>query len=281
VAEVRRVFISSDMEGTAGIVDWEQCLAGHPEYEHGRRLLLDEVNAAIDGALAAGATEVLVNDSHSAMRNLAPGELHGRASYLSGRHKPLYMMQGLDPSYDAVFFVSYHGAMGSASNLSHTYNPGAVSEVRINGTVAGESGLNALVAQAYGVPVALITGDQIVGPEAEPFCPGVVQVAVKESVNRFAASSLHPEEACERIRDGAARAVEAVASGGVRAPRIELPAELAVDLLTADMAEMATWVRGVERTGPRTVVVRDDDPLRLYRTFVTLVYLTRSIVERR
>lgn len=279
--EPRRVFLSSDMEGTAGIVDWEQCLAGHAEYESGRRLLLGEVNAAIDGALAAGATHVLVNDSHSAMRNLAPGALHGRAAYLSGRHKPLYMMQGLDETYDAALFVSYHGAMGSASNLSHTYNPGAVSEVRINGTVAGESGINALVAQAHGVPVALITGDQIVGPEAEPFCPGIEHVVVKRSVNRFAASSLHPDEACELIRDGARRAVEAVAAGRLSPPRIELPAEMAVDLLTADMAEMATWLSGVERTGPRTVVMRDDDPLRLYRRFVALIYLTRSIVERR
>jgi D-amino peptidase len=281
MSAVRRVFVSSDMEGTAGIVDWVQCLAGNPEYEQGCRLLVDEVNAAIDGAVAAGATSVLVNDSHSAMRNLPPGALHGRASYLSGRHKPLYMMQGLDESFDAIFFVSYHGAMGSASNLSHTYNPGAVSEVRINGTVAGESGINALVAQACGVPVALITGDQLVGPEAAPFCPGVVHVAVKESVNRLAAASLHPDEACELIRDGARRAVDGVTAGAIGVPRIAMPAELAVDFLTADMAEQATWVRGVGRAGPRTVVVAADDPLVMYRTFVTLVYLTRSIVERR
>jgi D-amino peptidase len=275
------VFISSDMEGTAGIVDWQQCLRGNPDYELGCRLLLGEVNAAIDGALDAGAREIVVNDSHSTMRNLPADELRGRATYLSGSHKPVYMMQGLDESFDAVFFVSYHGAMGSASNLSHTYNPGAISEVRCNGVVVGESGLNALVAQAYGVPVALITGDQVVGPEAEPFCPGITQVVVKESVNRVTASSLHPEVARERIREGAATALRKVAAGEVAPPRIDLPAELAVDFVNADMAEMATWIRGVERTGPRTAVLRDDDPLRLYRMFVTLVYLTRSIVERR
>jgi D-amino peptidase len=281
MAEPRKVFISSDMEGTAGIVDWQQCLPGSPDYELGRRLLLAEVNAAIDGALDAGATEILVNDSHSSMRNLPADALRGRAAYLSGSHKPLYMMQGLDPSFDAVFFVSYHGAMGSASNLSHTYNPGAIAEVRCNGVPVGESGLNALVAQEHGVPIALITGDQVVGPEAEPFCPGVTQVVVKESVNRVTASSLHPEVACERIRAGAADALRRVAAGEIGAPRIDLPAELAVDFLTADMAEMATWIRGVERTAPRTAVLRDESPLRLYRTFVTLVYLTRSIVEKR
>ena len=281
MAEGLKVFISSDMEGTAGVVDWQQCLAGNPDYEVGRRLLLDEVNAAIDGALAAGATEILVNDSHSTMRNLPPAELHGRAGYLSGSHKPLYMMQGLDESFDAIFFVSYHGAVGSASNLSHTYNPGAIDEVRLNGVVAAESGLNALVAQACGVPVALITGDQMVGPELEPFSPGVTHVVVKESVNRFAAASLHPDEACARIRDGARTALERVLGGTVPPPRLDTPIELAVDFRNADMAEMATWIRGVERVGVRTAVLRDGDPLALYRAFVTLIYLTRSIVERR
>ena len=196
-----KVFISSDMEGTAGVVDWSQCLPGEAEYEHYRRLLQAEVNAAIDGAADAGAREILVNDSHSSMHNLLPEQLHARASYLSGRHKPLYMMQGLDASFDAAFFVSYHGSMGGPrSTLSHTYNPRAIAEVRLNGTPAGEAGINALVAQAYGVPVVLITGDRTTADEARPSCPGIEAVVVKESVSRFAASSLHPEVACERIR---------------------------------------------------------------------------------
>jgi D-amino peptidase len=104
-----KIFISSDMEGTAGVVDWSQCMPGEREYEYYRRLLQAEVNAAIDGAQLAGATSFLVNDSHSSMQNLLPDQLHGRAAYLSGRHKPLYMMQGLDASFDGCFFVSYHG----------------------------------------------------------------------------------------------------------------------------------------------------------------------------
>src|SRR5262245_5533108 len=118
-----RVFISIDMEGVAGIVDWEQCRGPGTPYEEGRALLLDEVNAAIAGALEAGADDVLVNDAHSTMRNLAAGALHGNASYLAGSHKPLYMMEGLDDSFDAVLYVRYHGSMGSSGVLSHTYNP--------------------------------------------------------------------------------------------------------------------------------------------------------------
>jgi D-amino peptidase len=274
-----RVFISTDIEGTAGIVDWEQVRGPGAEYEIGRQLLTDEVNAAIDGAVEAGADHVLVNDAHRTMSNMRPGALHHGASYLSGRHKPLYMMEGLDASFDAVFMVAYHGAISAErAILSHTYNPAAIWEVRLNGIAVGESALNSLVALHHRVPVVLITGDDATADEARPFLPDVEAVVVKRSITRFAAESVHPERACELIRAGAARALAGVA--GIDLPAVKLPATLEVTFLTADMAEMATWVRGVERAGPRSATVTDDDPLRLYRTFVTLVALTRSIVER-
>ena len=107
-----KVYLSTDIEGTAGIVDWGQVLGPSPEYEVGRRLLLAEVNAAIDGAAEAGASAFLVNDAHATMLNLPPAAVHGEASYLSGKHKPLYMMEGLDASFDAAFFIAYHGSIG-------------------------------------------------------------------------------------------------------------------------------------------------------------------------
>ena len=110
-----KVFISFDMEGVAGIVDWSQCRPPGQPYEEGRRLLLGEVNAAIDGALAAGATEIVCNDSHGAMNNLDPELLHGQATYVSGRHKPLYMMQGLEAGADVVFMVGYDGSISGES----------------------------------------------------------------------------------------------------------------------------------------------------------------------
>src|SRR5262249_41479218 len=96
-----KVFVSTDMEGTAGVVDWEQCVGDGPEAAAGRKLLLGEVNAAIEGAMAGGATEIVVNDSHYLMRNLPPDELAGGASYISGSHKPLYMVQGLSGAFAA------------------------------------------------------------------------------------------------------------------------------------------------------------------------------------
>jgi D-amino peptidase len=274
-----KLFISSDIEGTAGIVDWQQVRASGADYALGRRLLTAEVNAAIDGAAEAGAGEIVVNDSHSTMQNIDPGALHHHASYLSGRHKPLYMMEGLDGTFDAVFMVAYHGAIGAErAVLSHTYNPLAVWEAHLNGIAVGESALNALVAQHHRVPVVLITGDEATADEARPFLPDIEAVVVKRSITRFAAESLHPDRACELIRDGAARALARAST--ISPPAIGLPVTLEVTFLTADMAEMSTWIRGVERAGVRTVTITDEEPLRLYRTFVTIISLTRSIVER-
>ncbi len=272
-----KIFISSDMEGTAGVVDWGQCLPGRPEYAAYRGLLQEEVNAAIDGALAAGADHFLVNDSHSSMQNLRPEALAGRARYLSGRHKAMYMMQGLDASFDAVFFVSYHGSAGTASTLSHTYNPDVVVQVRLNGTVVGESGINALVAQAYGVPVVLVTGDDVTAMEARRVLPDARTAVVKTAVSRFAAESLHPEDACALIRGQAEQAVLALDRAG--APEIGLPAMLTVTVRTEDLAELATWVGGVTRSGATEVSITDSDPLRLYRRFVTVVLLTRGLTD--
>jgi D-amino peptidase len=271
-----KIFLSSDMEGTAGVVDWEQCVGDGPEAAAGRRLLLAEVNAAIEGAIEGGATEIVVNDSHSKMRNLPADELAGEASYISGSHKPLYMMQGLDESFDAVLFVSYHGSVGAPAGLSHTYNPRAVVEVTLNGTVTGEAGINALVAAHYGVPVMLVTGDRVACEETAQLIPGVHSAVVKEHVSRLAAHSLHPVRACSLIRERAAAAISATAAAS---PPPLAPGILEVFVRTTDIAEAATWVRGVERTGPRQLRIQGDDLLATYRAFCAAILLTRSVAE--
>ncbi|MBO0844357.1 MAG: M55 family metallopeptidase [Nocardioides sp.] len=273
-----KVYISVDLEGVAGISDWEQCIPGGDDYALGRDLALGEVNAAIDGAVEAGVTEILVNDAHSFMRNLPPGGLGAHASYLSGKYKPLYMMEGLDASYDAAVFLGYHAAMPSPGILSHTYNPRAIANVLLNDTLTGEAGINALVAQHHGVPIAVITGDQYVGPEAGPFCPGIEVVEVKRSVSRYAAEHLHPDIARQRIREGVYRALSEPSAAP---PVIHLPATLEVTLLSPDMAELATGIPGVTRVDGFRVALSDDDPLALFRLFMTLVFLTRSLVETR
>jgi D-amino peptidase len=261
------------MEGVAGIVDWDQCRPGGAGYDAGCRLLLGEVNAAIDGAVAAGADRVTVTDAHGLMANLSPELLVHRASYRSGRSEPDYMMAGLDSSYDAVLYVGYHGAMPTPSVLSHTYNPRVVGDARIGGTRAGESGINALAAAGHRVPVAVITGDQYVGPEAAPFCPGIDAVVVKRSLGRESAESLHPEVAQQLIRDGVTSALHGLSSLA-RPPVLGV---LEVDVLTTDMAVLATRVRGAERTAERTVAIATDDPLEAYRSFTAVIAITRAL----
>jgi D-amino peptidase len=271
-----KIFLSSDMEGTAGIVDWQQCVGDGPEAAAGRALLLAEVNAAIEGAVAGGATEIVVNDSHSTMRNLPADALAGGASYISGSHKPLYMMQGLDDSFDAVLFVSYHGSIGAPAGMSHTYNPRAVMEARLGGVVTGEAGINALVAAHYGVPVVLVTGDRCACEETAALIPGVHAAVVKEHVSRLAAHSLHPARACALIRETAQRAVEGAASAS---PPPVGSAPLEISVRTTDIAEAASWVRGVDRTGPRELRFTGGDPLAVYRSFCAAILLSRAVAE--
>ncbi len=315
-----KLFLSTDFEGTSGIVAWEQIIEGSAEYEQGRRLLTDEVNAVINGAAEGGATEFVVNDSHHYMRNLHPQDLRGHATLITGRHKPLYMMEGLDASFDGVCFISYHGSIGAEhAVLSHTYNPGAIWEmpyrilcngvqqegaklspalaselfcyvplhkirygviweVRINGEVVGESGINALVAAHYSVPIIFVSGDAITAQEAQNIAPHAEKVIVKQSIGRFAASHTHPIVACELLHAGAQRAVYNI--GTMRPPEFKQPVSLEVTFLVADMAEMACWVRGVERVAARTIKFSGDSLLDLYRMFVTVVTLTRALVDR-
>lgn len=275
-----KLFLSTDFEGTSGVVAWEQIIEGSAEYEQGRKLLTDEVNAVIRGALDGdGATEFVVNDSHHHMRNLHPQDLLGNATLITGRHKPLYMMEGLDASFDGVCFVSYHGSIGAEQAvLSHTYNPGAIWEVRINGEIVGESGINALVAAHYGVPVIFVSGDAVTAQEVQSFAPDAEKVVVKQSLGRFAASNLHPTVACELLRKGAMLAARGAKN--MPPPQFTQPVNLDVTFLVADMAEMAQWMRGVERIGPRAVRLTNDSLLDLYRMFVTVVTLTRALVDR-
>jgi D-amino peptidase len=267
------------MEGVAGIVDWQQVMPG-PEYELGRRLLLEEVNAAIDGAVEAGAKSFLVNDSHGAMQNLIPDQLHAEAEYCSGRHKPLYMMEGLDSSFDAIFFIGYHGAVdGPASALSHTYNPAAIHGVTLNGHLVGESGINALVASHYQVPVTLITGDQHTAAQAEPILGGAEMAVVKQSVSRLAARSLHPTIARRLIHDAAIKSLHRL--GETPPPQLTAPFRLEVRLRNADLAEVALQVRGVRSATELAVVIEGDDALSFFRSFVGLVQITRGLALER
>jgi D-amino peptidase len=149
--------------------------------------------------------------------------------------------------------------------------------VTINGVVAGESGINALVARAYGVPVVLITGDATSAEEMAPFASGALSAVVKISVTRFAANSMHPDEACALINDQAFAAAKSIPTAPPVA--IEMPATMRIAFRTSDYADLASRVAGVTRTGDLSAEIVGFDPLELYRTFITIVLLCRGLSE--
>lgn len=264
-----KLYISSDMEGVAGVSGWEQVDARtpHPEYARYRRLYTREVRSAIDGARAAGAREVLVNDSHGPMRNLLFDELPDDVRVLFGNRKPFSMVQDADGGFDGAFFVGYHGGAGVADAvLCHTYTPSVIYGVRLNGLTCSEATLNAGLLGWYGVPLLLATGDRTTVEDVRAHMPWVRGAIVKESIGNFAANSLLPDAARQVIHD-AARA--AVAGAAAAQPfRFEAPLELEVDLVKTEQADLVATIPGFERTGARGVrFVHDSFPV-VFKAFV-------------
>jgi len=243
--------------------------ASHKEYERFRKLMTAEANAAIEGALAGGATRVVVNDSHGGMTNLLIEELNPAAELVSGSPKPFSMMEGIGPDVARVFLIGYHAASGTgAAVLEHTWS-GRVVEARLNGRVVGETGLNAALAGACGAPVVLVSGDRAVTEEARALLGAIETVAVKDGVARSAARCLHPQVAQERIRQAARRALGLDVAPFVVSP----PIDLSVAFARAAQADLAALLPGSRRVDGRTVEWRGDDMPTVYRAWRAMVTL--------
>ena len=202
-----KVFISIDMEGLAGVVSSSDVSANGPDYAHFRAIMAGEANAAIDGAFRAGATEVVVRDSHGAKQNLLPGTVDVRAKLLRGQSTgPKNMMEGIDESFDAVVYVGYHAKAGTPNAILEHTSTGNVIDFSINGVSLPEGGYNALVAGLYDVPVVFVAGDRAVVDQLRGLLGSIEAVAVKEAVGD-AILGLSPEEAQDRIRAGVEAAV--------------------------------------------------------------------------
>ncbi|MGE5576246.1 MAG: M55 family metallopeptidase [Syntrophothermus sp.] len=271
-----KVFISVDLEGIGGVVNRRHQAEEGREYEYARRLMIEEANAAVQGALEGGATEVVVNDSHGDMANLLPEMLHREAMLISGSPKPLSMVEGVQTGCQAAIFIGYHAGSGTAEAvLDHTYVGRVVHQIRINGRTAGEPAINAGVCGAFGVPVVMVAGDKAVTEEARALIPGVVTVAVKEGLGRLAAISMHPEKARAAIRKGAAEAVRNL--NRVTPFKFSSPVELEVDLLYTTMADVAELVPGVRRTGPRTVAFSHEEYITVFKAMRAILTLAGTV----
>jgi D-amino peptidase len=260
-----RVLISVDMEGVAGVVDVEDVLPGHSEYERSRRLLTAEANAAIRGVYAYGRdAEVLVTEAHAEFRNLLPDLLDRRAELLRGKPKPDGMMAGLTEDIAAVMFIGYHAKAGTPhAVLAHTIRSGVLADVRCDGRSLGELGLNAALAAFNSAPPVLVTGDDAVAAEAAGVAPGMHTVVVKRALGGRAAASLHPEEACDRIEQAVPAAL--AVSDSIGALCFNGPVSLEVDVIRPHMTERPLLVPGIELKTGRTLCYEAPDFPTAYR----------------
>ncbi|WP_431929002.1 M55 family metallopeptidase [Amycolatopsis tucumanensis] len=244
-----RILISADMEGATGVTWTDDVVPGTEQWQRFRRLFTGDVNAVVRGLHAGGASDVLVNEAHSSQRNLLLEDLDDRARLLTGRHKPLSMMQGIDSGVDGVVFLGYHAGAGEDGVLSHTYLENQITGVWLDGVPAGEGRLNAALAAEHGVPVLLVSGDDRTCEDAAGYAPGARLVAVKECVSRYAAVCLPPSRTAEML----SAAARASMDRAVRAPGAAAAHRIEVEFDASHLAQAAAVVPTVEQTGVRRV----------------------------
>ncbi|MGH2468034.1 MAG: M55 family metallopeptidase [Candidatus Limnocylindrales bacterium] len=270
-----RVYISVDMEGIAGVSHPEPTRRGDDGYPLAVELMVGEANAAIEGAFAGGAEQVVVEDSHGSMFNLPPGAMDPRARLVQG-HKPLSMVEGAaDGRFDVALFVGYHTRAGHPrGTIAHTQS-GAQTLTTLGGRPVGEYAFNALYLGALGLAVGMVSGDDALAEEVAEVLPWAERVVVKRAVGRSAADSLHPSLAADLVRASARRAVErAVARDPALIPlRLEPPIAVGIEFDHAGRADLAAVMPPLRREGDRGVAFEAPDSLTAYRLFICAVRL--------
>ncbi|GAA3563464.1 M55 family metallopeptidase [Amycolatopsis ultiminotia] len=244
-----RILISADMEGATGVTWTDDVVPGTPQWQRFRKLFTGDVNAVLAGLFAAGTPDVLVNEAHSAQRNLVLEDLDARSRLLTGRHKPLSMMQGVDSGVDGVVFLGYHAGAGFDGVLSHTYLENQITGVWLDDVPASEGRLNAALAAEYGVPVLLVSGDDRTCDDAREYAPEAELVAVKECVSRYAAICLPPARTADLLT---AAAREAIARAG-RVERAPGRHRIEVEFDASHLAQATAVIPTVEQTGVRRI----------------------------
>lgn len=268
-----KIYISADMEGISGVSSLKQIRADTPEYAMARTWMTEDVNAAVEGAVSAGASEVLVRDAHGRATNIPPDRLHPKARLMAGWMPNMDMLQGLDSTYGVVFLVGYHpGPPSKGGVLSHTYHMSAIREVFINGISAGETLLNAIHAGLHGVPVGLVTGERALRDEiAGPL--GSAEFVLTKTGFGYQSALLEPVLQCRaEILRCAAAAVERAGKGGELTPyALEAPISLKVDFQSAEACETARLIPGFRAASTRSMEMRADSVEELLRSFQLLM----------
>jgi D-amino peptidase len=265
-AENLKVYVSADMEGVAGVVTADQLGPPGFEYERFRGFMTDEVLAAIDGARSAGATQFVVSDSHGNGENLLIEKFPKDVEIVRSWPRPLAMMEGIDGSFGAVLFVGYHASTTNPQGVrAHTMSSANLADLRLNGVSVPEAGWNAAIAGRFGVPVAMITGDDAIVKEARALLGPIESATVKWAYGFHSARTLTPAAACEAIREAAAKAVRRATARDLRAYRVTEPVTVEVRFKSYRPAELASYLPGAERVDAHAVRFRTKDILEASR----------------
>lgn len=270
-----KILVAVDMEGITGVVHGDQTDPSHPEYDRFRRLMTGDVNAAIRGAFAAGADEVIVSDGHGNGRNILIEALDSRARLNTGSPRPFSMVEGIDTGVDGVLFIGYHARVGTANAvLDHTWSSARVDGVWLNGTAVGEIGLNAALCGHFSAPVLMISGDQNACAEATALLGNIETAVVKHAMGRTSAECLPPEITASLIEQAATRSVLQALTG--QAPvlfQVATPITVTVEFIRSEMADAASVLPGARRLEGKQVAYTAADMPEAYRAFRALVGL--------
>lgn len=248
-----KIYISADMEGLTGVVTSEQLGPSGFEYGAYREVMTNEVLAAIEAARAAGATEILVSDSHGNGQNLLIDRLPNDVQVVRSWPRPLMMMEGIDDTFDGAMFIGYHSSTTNMRGVrAHTISSANLTSVKINDIPMTEGGINAAIAGHFGVPILLVTGDDATVEEVRGLLGDVEGAVVKWSYGFHSARTLTPEAGRTLIRERAQRAVERRADFTPWGPR---PGPITLDISFKNYmpAELLAYLPNVERTDSHTV----------------------------
>lgn len=261
-----KLFISADIEGTAGIVSWQETEPGTPYYPHFADEMTKEVRSACEGAAEAGAEEILVKDAHNTARNIDPSGLPEIVRILRGwTSSPLSMMDGLDKSFNAAAMVGYHSSCATNGNpLAHTMNTGN-EWITLNGKIMSEFMMNAYTAAYYGVPTIFVSGDRLLCESARELIPNITAVPVSEGIGN-ASVSIHPAAAQKAIREGMRRAAEKDPAQCL--PELPKTFEVKVRFHAHPRAYHASFYPGAKAVGMKEVSFSADDYFDVLRFFL-------------
>jgi D-amino peptidase len=266
-----KIYIGTDIEGVNGVVDREHTHRDGREHDRARSWLTREVNAAVEGAVAAGATEIVVEDGHGSCRNIIPEQLHPKARLITGQvtSLPPSMVHGLDDSFAAILLVGYHARAGTPfANLDHTSWSQTVRHVRVNGQEVGETSINAAYGGTFGVPLVFVSGDDALGRELDELHPDVEQAIVKRALGRYVCEMLPLEEGDALIREKARRGIERRRQ--IAPFRFPTPTTLELEFLHPLYADLAELVPLCTRTALEKVAFTGDDYLSVFRAFAVM-----------